>query len=112
MKIAALFAAASVVACAHDVPAPATPQPVASDARAAPDAAATTVKPDKVVVLKLYIDATGQVVKAIVVQSAGQYFDVRALESMRTASFKPARTRDGTPVPCTVIWRYRFEGFD
>jgi protein TonB len=59
--------------------------------------------------LKLGIDERGKVVQIKVVLRAGHGFDEAAVKAMKQAKFKPAMTSDGRAVPCSIIWRYRFE---
>lgn len=62
---------------------------------------------DGSVVLRLTIDASGNVSDAEVVQSAGHGFDVAALAAARQFQFTPAR-QNGLPVAARIRYRYRF----
>ncbi|NOY92243.1 MAG: TonB-dependent receptor [Deltaproteobacteria bacterium] len=60
------------------------------------------------VVLELTIAADGVVTNARVSTAAGHGFDEAALEAARRFRFEPA-TRDGTPIPVIIGYRYHFE---
>ncbi len=62
---------------------------------------------DVTVVLVLEIDAQGHVARASVVQPHGHGFDEAATDAARKLVFEPA-TRDGTPVPARIKFRYTF----
>jgi outer membrane receptor for ferrienterochelin and colicins len=61
---------------------------------------------DGAVVLRLSIDAGGQVSAAEVVTSAGAEADARARAAAFRLRFAPAR-RDGVPVPSRILYAYR-----
>src|SRR5262249_41089922 len=60
------------------------------------------------VTLKLDIDASGKVTKAVVVEPVGHGFDESAVEAAMHLQFDPARKADGTPVAVRILYRYRF----
>lgn len=60
------------------------------------------------VVLKLTIDAEGQVSSAEVVESGGEPFDRAAADAVLQFRFTPA-TRGGTAVPSQILYAYVFE---
>ena len=59
------------------------------------------------VVLRLTIDATGQVTQAEVTEPAGHGFDEAAQAAALKFRFEPA-TRDGKPVPVKILYKYSF----
>jgi TonB family protein len=59
------------------------------------------------VVLKLTIDREGNVTEAEMLEPAGHGFDEAAREAALKFKFKPA-TRNGTPVPVNIKYRYDF----
>jgi TonB family protein len=61
------------------------------------------------VLVKVSLHARGVVREAAVLQSSGHAeFDAAALSTARTERFAPA-IRDGTPVPYTLSYTYRFQ---
>ncbi len=75
------------------------------DAPYPPEAKAAGVEGS--VVLKLTIDRDGNVSEAEVLEPAGHGFDEAARDAALKFKFKPA-TRDGTPVPVSIKYRYDF----
>lgn len=69
--------------------------------------AANEAQLEGVVLLKLHVNAEGQVVDAQVVAPAGHGFDEAAVEAARRFVFRPA-TRNGSPVAAKIHYRYRF----
>jgi TonB family protein len=59
------------------------------------------------VILKLTIDAEGNVTAADVAQAAGHGFDEAAQAAALKFKFEPA-TRDGKPVPAKILYKYSF----
>ncbi|MDB5215422.1 MAG: TonB family protein / TonB-dependent receptor, partial [Myxococcaceae bacterium] len=60
-----------------------------------------------VVVLRLTLDAAGNVQDAIVTESAGAAFDAAAVAAARRFVFEPAEV-DGKPSPIRILYRYEF----
>ncbi|WP_395850791.1 TonB-dependent siderophore myxochelin receptor MxcH [Cystobacter fuscus] len=60
------------------------------------------------VVLRLTLDAEGQVTQAEVVGPAGHGFDEAAREAALRMRFEPAR-RNGTPMPSRILYTYEFQ---
>ncbi|WP_028325681.1 energy transducer TonB [Desulfatirhabdium butyrativorans] len=60
------------------------------------------------VILRLAIDASGNLTSAEVVQSAGHGFDEEALRAVRQSRFAPA-VRQGRPIPCLALLQIRFQ---
>ncbi|EPX58945.1 TonB-dependent receptor [Cystobacter fuscus DSM 2262] len=60
------------------------------------------------VVLRLTLDAEGQVTQAEVVGPAGHGFDEAAHEAALRMRFEPAR-RNGTPMPSRILYTYEFQ---
>jgi TonB family protein len=60
-----------------------------------------------VVVLRLTLDASGNVQDASVVESAGPAFDAAAESAARRFVFEPAEV-DGKPSPIRILYRYEF----
>ncbi|WP_395837377.1 TonB-dependent siderophore myxochelin receptor MxcH [Cystobacter fuscus] len=60
------------------------------------------------VVLRLTLDAEGQVTQAEVVGPAGHGFDEAAQEAALRMRFEPAR-RNGTPMPSRILYTYEFQ---
>jgi protein TonB len=61
------------------------------------------------VVLKLYVDETGVVRRATVIEKAGHGFDELAREAVKKIKFSPGRTSDGKAVPTNIVYNYTFE---
>ena len=59
------------------------------------------------VVLRLTIDAEGNVTEAVVHQGAGQGFDEAAQKAALQFKFEPAR-KDGAPIAAVILYQYRF----
>lgn len=59
------------------------------------------------VVARLDVDESGLVTRVEIVESAGTNFDGAAQQAMEKFVFEPA-TRDGTPIPARVLYRYTF----
>lgn len=104
-------AGAKVVPAPAPAPAkPGTPVPPKVKAKVDP-----VYPPDKlakgekgVVKLELTVDATGKVVNAKVVESAGAEFDAAALDAAAKLEFEPA-TVDGKPVKAQIPYRFTFD---
>ncbi|MFI5300135.1 MAG: TonB-dependent receptor domain-containing protein, partial [Polyangiales bacterium] len=60
------------------------------------------------VVVELKIDATGAVVGAKVVTTAGPEFDQAALDAAPKLTFEPA-TKNGEPIAAAIKWRFNFD---
>jgi protein TonB len=60
------------------------------------------------VLLRLTIDATGKVTKAVIIKGAGSGFDERALEASKRFKFKPGMEGDEA-VTTEITYTYTFE---
>jgi TonB family protein len=58
---------------------------------------------------KVGIDETGKVVEVEIIEPAGHGFDEAAEGAMWKLRFKPAKTRDGRPVPFRIEYTYNFK---
>jgi TonB family protein len=70
-----------------------------------PDALADGLEAD--VTAQIDVDESGAVTAVEIVGSAGHGFDEAAAAAIREFVFEPA-TRDGTPFPARILYRYRF----
>src|SRR5579871_2258350 len=105
--IAAAFSLAAARAAAQ-MPDVVPPKATHDDGVAYPEQAARDgVTGETTVVLRLVVDASGQVTDAEVETPAGHGFDEAALAAARTLRFAPA-TRDGIPVVARIRFRYVF----
>ena len=59
-------------------------------------------------VLRLCIDAAGNLTQAEIVDKAGSGFDEAALTSVMASSYRPA-VRDGQAIPSRAVLRIRFQ---
>lgn len=59
------------------------------------------------VLLQIAISETGEVAGVALLESAGEAFDIAAIESVRRFKFSPAK-RDGVPIPVRIEYAYEF----
>jgi periplasmic protein TonB len=60
------------------------------------------------VLVKLLVDANGDVAKVTVVQSAGRLFDAAVIDTVRRWKYEPARSAEGRAVASEVKVAIRF----